>query len=120
MGFTATQYALFSSLYSLPGKLLASQSGRVVESAAKSADTGGAFAGLKALFANTPAEAFAAAVAKSNVSPAALGTGYIVFFTYSALLGIAAIVLVFLVAAQPSTKSSVESEAEAETKTAAA
>ena len=33
-GFTATQYALFSSLYSLPGKLIASQSGRIVESSA--------------------------------------------------------------------------------------
>ena len=32
VGFTATQYALFSSLYSLPGKLVASQSGRIVES----------------------------------------------------------------------------------------
>ncbi len=30
-GFTATQYALFSSLYALPGKLIASQSGRIVE-----------------------------------------------------------------------------------------
>lgn len=120
VGFTATQYALFSSLYSLPGKLLASQSGRVVESAAHSADAGGAFAGLKALFANTPADAFATAVAKSQVSPAALGTGYIVFFTYSALLGIGAIVLVFLVAAQPSTKADAEPETQAETKTAAA
>ena len=33
MGFTATQYALFSSLYAIPGRLIASQSGRIVESA---------------------------------------------------------------------------------------
>src|SRR5688572_17123891 len=43
-GFTATQYALFSSLYALPGKLIASQSGRIIEGAAKSADDGGLFA----------------------------------------------------------------------------
>lgn len=119
-GFTATQYALFSSLYSLPGKLLASQSGRIVESSAQSADAGGAFAGLKQLFAATPPEAFATAVEKSQVSPAALGAGYIVFFTYSALLGVAAIVLVFVVAAQSAAKSRAAPDAEAETKTAAA
>ena len=39
-GFTATQYALFSSLYAIPGRLLASQSGRIVESAARFADSG--------------------------------------------------------------------------------
>lgn len=121
-GFTATQYALFSSLYSLPGKLLASQSGRIVESSAHSADTGGAFAGLKTLFAHTPADAFASAVAKSQVTPAALGAGYVVFFTYSALLGLGAIVLVFIVAAlQRSAKTAdPEAGAEAEAKTAAA
>lgn len=97
-GFTATQYALFSSLYSLPGKLLASQSGKIVEASAKSADAGGVFAGLKTLFAGAPAEAYANAYAKSQVSPEALGVGYVVFFTYSALIGAAAIVLVFLVA----------------------
>src|SRR3712207_9491692 len=40
-GFIATQYALFSSLYALPGKLIASQSGRIVEGAARSAEAGG-------------------------------------------------------------------------------
>ncbi len=39
-GFTATQYALFSSLYAVPGRLLASQSGRIVEGAARAADSG--------------------------------------------------------------------------------
>ena len=34
-GFTATQYALFSSLYAIPGRLIASQSGRIVEAAAR-------------------------------------------------------------------------------------
>src|SRR5262249_49931049 len=30
-GFTATQYAFFTSIYAIPGRLVASQSGRVVE-----------------------------------------------------------------------------------------
>ncbi|MEW5684086.1 MAG: MFS transporter [Pseudomonadota bacterium] len=104
-GFTATQYALFSSLYALPGKLVASQSGRIVESSAASADAGGAFAGLKGLFAGLPPEAFATAMEKSNVSPAALGAGYLVFFLYSSAVGVAAIVLAFMVAAREKTRS---------------
>ena len=44
-GFTATQYALFSSLYAIPGRLLASQSGRIVEGAARLADAGGVLSG---------------------------------------------------------------------------
>nr|MDQ3349000.1 MFS transporter [Acidobacteriota bacterium] len=46
-GFTATQYALFSSLYAIPGRLLASQSGRIVEAAARFADAGGVLSGVK-------------------------------------------------------------------------
>ncbi len=97
-GFTATQYALFSSLYALPGKLIASQSGRIVESSAAAADAGGPIAGLKALFAGLPPEAFAGAMEKSQVSPAALGAGYVLFFLYSSALGVAAVVLAFMVA----------------------
>jgi PAT family beta-lactamase induction signal transducer AmpG len=99
-GFTATQYALFSSLYALLGKLVASQSGRVVEGAAASADTGGAFAGLKDLFAGLPPQAFGHALEKSHVSPAALGSGYVVFFVYSALLGVLGVILTLAVAAR--------------------
>lgn len=97
-GFTATQYALFSSLYSLPGKLLASQSGRIVEAAAHSAQAGGPLAPLKALFAHAPPHAFAQAMAKSQVSPAALGAGYVTFFLYSGLVGVLAMALAGLVA----------------------
>src|SRR3970282_805844 len=50
-GVTATQYALFSSLYAIPGRLLASQSGRIVEGAARLADAGGMLSGLKAFVA---------------------------------------------------------------------
>jgi PAT family beta-lactamase induction signal transducer AmpG len=99
-GFTATQYALFSSLYALPGKLIASQSGRIVESSAAAADVGGPMAGLKAMFSGLPPEAFAGAMAKSQVSPGALGAGYLVFFLYSAAIGVVAIVLAFMVAAR--------------------
>jgi len=99
-GFTATQYALFSSLYALPGKLLASQSGRIVESTARSADTGGVMSSLKGLFSGIPPETYATAMEKSSVSPQALGVGYLVFFLYSTLIGIFAIVLTFVIAAQ--------------------
>ncbi len=95
-GFTATQYALFSSLYAIPGRLIASQSGRIVESAARLAD-GGGLAVLTGLFVNRPAQSFATAVEKSGVSPEALGAGYVLFFLYSALIGIFALVLAFLV-----------------------
>lgn len=97
-GFTATQYALFSSLYALPGKLIASQSGRIVEGAAHWAESGGMFAPLTALFAHLPAESFAAAMEKSGVSPEALGAGYTVFFLYSTAIGVAAILLAYRVA----------------------
>jgi len=96
-GFTATQYALFSSLYAIPGRILASQSGRIVEGAASAADAGGALSRLNGLFAGLPQESFGAALERSGVSPAALGTGYVVFFAYSAFAGIFAIVLALAV-----------------------
>jgi PAT family beta-lactamase induction signal transducer AmpG len=97
-GFTITQYALFSSLYSLPGKLLASQSGRIVEAAANAARPGGPLAPLRRLFAHAPARAFAGAWSKSHVSPAALGAGYVAFFLYAGLVGVAAMALAAVVA----------------------
>jgi PAT family beta-lactamase induction signal transducer AmpG len=99
-GFTATQYALFSSLYALPGRLIASQSGRIVEGAAGAADADGVLSRLKGFFTDLPPENFAAAVERSGVSPAALGTGYAVFFAYSALIGVFAIGLAFAVLRQ--------------------
>jgi PAT family beta-lactamase induction signal transducer AmpG len=95
-GFTATQYALFSSLYAIPGRLIASQTGRIVETAARAAEADGLLAQLGALI-TFPAGSFAAAVERSGVSPAALGVGYITFFTYSALIGILPIVLAIMV-----------------------
>jgi PAT family beta-lactamase induction signal transducer AmpG len=101
VGFTATQYALFSSLYSLPGKIIASQSGRIVESAARSIDAGGPLSPLRSLFAHTPATAFAGAMAKSHVAPVSLGAGYVVFFLYAGLVGVLAMVLTAIVARFP-------------------
>ena len=91
VGFTATQYALFSSLYAIPGRLIASQSGRIVEAAARFADAGGVLSGLKAFVTSQAPENFATALERSGVTPAALGTGYMVFFAYSALLGVFAV-----------------------------
>jgi PAT family beta-lactamase induction signal transducer AmpG len=99
-GYTATQYALFSSLYALPGKLIASQSGRIIEGAAKSANDGGLFAPLTGLFTRTTPESFVTGAGTSGVSPAALGAGYVTFFIYSALIGVAAIVLTVIVVAR--------------------
>jgi MFS transporter, PAT family, beta-lactamase induction signal transducer AmpG len=97
-GFTATQYALFSSLYSLPGKLIAAQSGTIVEASARMAAPGGPFAGLAALFSDLPPASFAAGAAHLGVSAAALGAGYAVFFLYSCLVGLAALVLALVIA----------------------
>jgi PAT family beta-lactamase induction signal transducer AmpG len=97
VGFTATQYALFSSLYAIPGRLIASQSGRIVEGAARLADAGGMLTGLKVFVAAQAPENFVRAVERSGVTPAALGTGYIVFFAYSALIGGFALVLSLMV-----------------------
>ena len=48
---------------------------------------------MKELVASQAPQNFAAAVQRSGVTPAALGTGYIVFFTYSAVLGVFAVLL---------------------------
>jgi len=98
IGFTATQYALFSSLYALPGKLIASQSGRIVEASARAAEGAGPLAAFRGLFTRLPEGSLAAGAATSGVTPAALGAGYVVFFLYSAAIGVFAVVLAFIVA----------------------
>jgi MFS transporter, PAT family, beta-lactamase induction signal transducer AmpG len=97
-GFTATQYALFSSLYSLPGKLIAAQSGAIVEASARMAAPGGPFAALSALFADLPPASFATGAAELGVPAAALAAGYAIFFFYSCLIGLLALVLALIVA----------------------
>jgi PAT family beta-lactamase induction signal transducer AmpG len=112
-GFTATQYALFSSLYALPGKLIASQSGRIVETGARSAEAGGVLGPLKGMFTGLPPVSFAKGAETAGVSAAALGAGYFAFFLYSTIIGVAAILLAFIVA-----RMSRETETEAEVETA--
>ncbi len=103
-GFTATQYALFSSLYALPGKLIASQSGRIIEGAAISANEGGLFSLFMPLLSATTPDAYVTGAQKTGVAPAALGAGYVTFFVYSTLIGIAAIVLTLMVAQRTPTQ----------------
>jgi len=112
VGFTATQYALFSSLYALPGKLVASQSGKIVETSARVADQGGFNASLKGLFANLPQGSLVEGAAKSGVSIAGLGAGYMTFFFYSALIGIFAIALAFYVAPRHTALKKLQAEQE--------
>lgn len=114
VGFTATQYALFSSLYALPGKLLASQSGRIVEATARAADAGGPLSALKGLFDRITPDSYATAMEKSQVTAAALGTGYMVFYLYSTAIGIFSIVLSFMVAARQGDLPKTEAEPEPE------
>jgi len=99
-GFTATQYAFFTSIYAIPGRLVASQSGRVVEESARAAETG-VFAPMKAMFAHLPPDVLAVGAAQTGVTPAALGAGYIVFFFYTAIAGVAAVVLTAMVSRLP-------------------
>jgi PAT family beta-lactamase induction signal transducer AmpG len=81
----------------IPGRLIASQSGRIVEGAARLADAGGVLSSVKGFVASQAPENFAAAVERSSVTPAALGAGYVMFFAYSALIGVFAVVLSFVV-----------------------
>jgi PAT family beta-lactamase induction signal transducer AmpG len=99
VGFTASQYALFSSLYSLFGKIIASQSGRIVESSAHTAEGGGAFGALRSLFSGLTTESYARA-ADLHVSASSLGVGYVVFFLYTAVIGVAGVILAMILAAR--------------------
>ncbi len=95
-GFTATQYALFSSLYALPDKFVATQSGRIVDVAARSANDGGLFAPFKNFFTNVAPETFAAGAARMGITPDALGAGYFAFFIYTCLVGFFVVPLTFM------------------------
>lgn len=110
-GFTATQYALFSSLYSLPGKLIASQSGRIVEASARSIEAGGFFSFLRGLLSGLPPSAYAEGAAKMGVAPVSLAGGYMVFLIYSGLIGLGGIVLAMIIAARQPADATTEPEA---------
>ena len=97
-GFTGTQYALFSSLYALPDKFIMTQSGRIIEGAARSANMGGLFAPLLVFFGALPATSFTAGAARIGVAPASLGAGYMAYFMYTCVLGAALLPVAIIVA----------------------
>ncbi len=97
-GFTATQYALFTSLYALPDRFLMTQSGRIVEGIAQSAADGGPFAALKSFFTQMPVNGFAVGAERVAMAPDALGTGYLGFFVYTCLIGLAVVPVAVIVA----------------------
>jgi len=92
LGFTATQYALFSSLYALPGKILAAISGRIVEGAI-AASAAGEMEWLRSWFAGMSPRAFAALSQDRGIPTEAFAAGYMTFFIYSAVIGVAALML---------------------------
>jgi PAT family beta-lactamase induction signal transducer AmpG len=96
LGFTATQYALFSSLYALPGKILAAVSGRVVEGATAAA-AAGETEWLRSWFTGMSPTAFAHLVQERGIPAEAFAAGYMTFFIYSAIIGIAALVFALAV-----------------------
>jgi len=96
-GFTAMQYALFSSLYAIFGKIIASQSGRVVEGSARLAEAGGPTAMFRPLFDRLPQGSLERGAQIAGVTPASLGAGYVTFFIYSIVVGGIAIVLALVI-----------------------
>jgi PAT family beta-lactamase induction signal transducer AmpG len=78
--YTATQYALFSSIMTLPGKVIGGFSGVIVDWLQSSARDVPAFAALL-----------------DAVGAAPKFGGYAIFFAYTALLGLPALVLAVIV-----------------------
>jgi PAT family beta-lactamase induction signal transducer AmpG len=96
LGFTATQYALFSSLYALPGKILAAISGRIVEGAI-AASAAGESDWLRGWFASMSPTAFAHLSTERGIPTEAFAAGYMTFFIYSAIIGVVALVFALAV-----------------------
>jgi MFS transporter, PAT family, beta-lactamase induction signal transducer AmpG len=110
-GFAAQQYALFTSVYALPGKLLASQSGRIVESTAKSVEHDGTWGWFRGFFSHMPEISYAKPAAALGVAREALGTAYLVFFSYTTVIGFLAVILaIWLIAIQKEVASEPESD----------
>lgn len=103
LGFTATQYALFSSLYALPGKLLAAVSGRIVEGGIASAAAGEG--GFRGWFTGIAPDSFARLSAERSIPAEAFAAGYMTFFIYSGVIGIGALVFAIAVMRQAPPKA---------------
>jgi MFS transporter, PAT family, beta-lactamase induction signal transducer AmpG len=115
-GFTATQYALFTSLYALPGKLVTALGGRIVESFARSAENG-PVAAILPWFKDLPPAAFSKAGALIGVSGQAYAAGYTMFFFYTTAMGVFGIVLAFMVTrGKPRSVLEADTKAQAEEK----
>lgn len=95
-GFTATQYALFSSLYALPGKILAAVSGRIVEGGTAAAAAGESN-WLRSWFTNIAPDSFAHAAQEYNRPAEAFAVGYMTFFIYSGVIGVFALIFALAV-----------------------
>ena len=111
--FTAPQYAIFSSFYQILGKLVASQSGRIVESAAKSADAGGISSLFKGLMGHLTPDAYVGAAKKLGVSVQAMGAGYFAFFAYTIVIGCIAVAMTLWLFFRKPDDSTAKTEAEA-------
>ncbi len=91
--FTAAQYALLSSIYAILGKLVGSQSGRIVEASAKAADAGGLSSLFKGLMTHLTPDAYVKAAKGLGVSVQAMGAGYFSFFAYTIVVSLGGIVM---------------------------
>jgi len=91
--YTAPQYAIFSSFYALLGKMVGSQSGRIVEASAKAADAGGFSSVFKGLMGHLTPDAYVKAAKGLGVSTQAMGAGYFSFFAYTIVIGFIAILM---------------------------
>jgi PAT family beta-lactamase induction signal transducer AmpG len=112
LGFTATQYALFSSLYALPGKILAAISGRIVEGAI-AATAAGESEWLRSWFTGMSPTAFAHVAVTRNTPAEAFAAGYMTFFIYSGVIGVFALgfALAVMRRSPPPTDANKEAEA---------
>lgn len=99
LGFTATQYALFSSLYALPGKILAAISGRIVEGAV-AATAAGEGNWLRGWFQHIAPDSFTHAVQEYGKPAEAYAVGYMTFFIYSGVIGVLAFIFALSVMRQ--------------------
>jgi len=113
-GFTATQYALFSSLYALPGKILAAVSGRIVEGATAAAAAGESN-WLRGWFTNIAPDSLAHAEQEYGRPAEAFAAGYMTFFIYSGVIGALALIFAISVMRQspPATDEAKEEPAPA-------
>ena len=91
--YTAPQYAIFSSFYAILGKMVGSQSGRIVEASAKAADAGGLPSLFKGLMTHLTPDAYVKAAKGLGVSVQAMGAGYFSFFAYTIVVSLGGIVM---------------------------